>query len=253
MILLALVFGCRSPIVAEGHTAFSEGRLEDAVETWSAATFSGDVSGALSYDLGTAWYRKGNPARAIGWLRTAARLRPRDGNVHHNLSLARADLGSGIPEPVGPPAAWMAIVTPGELGVLGAVLAAVGSALLVAGRRSGGRFAAAPAPGAGALAAGLCLGTAGLCGAEVAARHPVAVVLADDLVARDGPAIDAGVRFTLPAGAEVRVERSQGPFLLFEDGRSRRGWVPADAVHVGWGPLRSTAAAIAAQEGEAPG
>jgi hypothetical protein len=252
MIVVALgLLGCRSPLVAEGHAAFAEGRLEEAVEIWSAAA-AGEVSGVLAYDLGTAWYRKGDPARAIGWLRTAARLRPRDGNVHHNLSLARADLGTGVPEPVGPPVVWMAFATPGELGILGVLLAAIGSALLVVGRRVGG-FAAGRTLGIGALAVGMCVGGTAVWGGAVAERRPVAVVLLGDTPVRDGPAIDAGVRFALPAGSEVWVERAQGPFLLLEDGRTRRGWIPADAVHVGWGRLRASPPPISAQEPATPG
>jgi len=253
MMLLAFgVLGCRAPVVAEGTTAFSDGRLEEAVQIWSAATSADEPSGVLAYDLGTAWYRKGDPARAIGWLRAAARLRPRDGNVHHNLSLARADLGAGIPEPVGPPAAWMAIVTPGEIGLLGILVTVVGSALLVATRRWGGFVAGRPL-GLAALAIGLCSGGAGVWGAATSASHPAAVVLVDGVAARDGPAIDAGVLFTLPAGTEVRVERSEGPFLLFQDGRARRGWIPRDAAHVAWGPLRTAAAPISVRGAATPG
>jgi hypothetical protein len=221
MILLALLAACSSPIVAGGHAAFEEGRLEEAIETWSAAAAEGEVSGVLAYDVGTALYRKGDLPRAIAWLRAAARLRPRDGNVHHNLSLARADLGVGIPEPVGPRAVWMAVVTPWELGLVGVLVAAVGSGL-VAFRRRG--------PGAVWLVAGGIAGGVGIWGGRELAQHPVAVVVEGDVPVRDAPVIEAGERFSLPAGAEVRIERARGPFLLLEDGRGRRGWVPANAV-----------------------
>jgi hypothetical protein len=53
---------------------------------------------------------------------------------------------------------------------------------------------------------------------------------------RDAAAVDAGERFTLPAGTEVLVERADGAFLLVADGRGRRGWIPANAVVIGRGP-----------------
>jgi hypothetical protein len=233
---------CGDPAVTEGHTAFAEGRVEDAVATWDAAAGE-EPSGVLAYDLGTAYHRMGQLPRSIAWLRAAERVRPRDGNVHHNLALARADLGTGIPEPVELPAGWMAVATPGELGLLGLLVTVVGSACAAAARWRPARFGTLRGLAALLLAAGVVGGGVGAWGAAAAIDHPVAVVAQAEVPVRDAATVDAGERFVLPAGTEVQVERSNGAFLLVEDGRGRRGWIPVNAVVVGWGPLRAVSPA----------
>ena len=53
------------------------------------------------------------------------------------------------------------------------------------------------------LVAGGIAGGVGIWGARELARHPVAVVVEVDVPVRDAPVIEAGERFTLPAGTEV--------------------------------------------------
>lgn len=217
-------------IVGDGATAFADGQLDAAIAAWEQARADGgQPSGIVEYDLGVAWYRKGDLPRAAARFRAAARLRPRDPNVHHNLALVRSGL-AGVPEPAADPG-WMQVVTPGELGLLGVLLAAVGSLLVTVGPvvLSGGRPA-----GVAVLAVGIGCGSVGVWGAHEEALHPIAVVVDEEVVLRDAASVDAGERLRLPVGTEVRVERSLDGFLLIEDGRDRRGWVAANAIDLAW-------------------
>ncbi len=210
--------------VSDGAAAYEEGDLVGAVEAWEGGL--GSVpSGALLYNLGTAWYRRGDPARAVAYLRGALVLRPRDGSVHHNLALARSELGS-VPPPVDPPVSWSLVVTPGELGLLGVAVTGLGSLLLVVGVRREGLTA----PGAVALAAGLLVGGAATWGGLQHQWHPVGVVVDHAISLRDAASLEGRPRSELPVGTEVRVDRHYAGFLLVEDGRGRRGWLPDGAV-----------------------
>lgn len=233
--MIALLAGiAHAGIVGDGAAAFEQGQLDDAISAWEQARADGgQPSGIVEYDLGIAYYRKGDLPRAASRFRAAARLRPRDPNVHHNLALVRSGL-HGVPEPVGDPG-WMQVVTPGELGLLGVILAGFGSLLVTVGPWvvSGGRQA-----GMVVLATGIVCGVVGARGAQDHALHPVGVVVDEEIVLRDAASIDAGERLRLPVGTEVRVERAWDGFLLIEDGRDRRGWVSSNAIDLAWTSTR---------------
>jgi hypothetical protein len=214
--------------VADGAAAFDDGRLDEAIAAWEAPGAEGwALSGVAHYDIGIAWYRKGDLPRAVARFRGAAQLRPRDPYVHHNLALARAGLSS-VPDPVGGDG-WRRVVTPGELGVLGILLAGLGSlGMLLRRTRLAAGAVWATGLGAGAIAA---------VGAWDVALHPVAVVVDAEAVLRDAASVDGGERFRLPPGAEVRVERALDDFLLVEDVRERRGWIARNAVELAWDGL----------------
>jgi len=212
--------------VGEGAAAFAEGDLDGAVEAFEEG-MGPMPSGALLYNLGTAWYRRGDPARAVGYLRAAQRLRPRDGSVHHNLALARSELSS-VPTPVEPTVSWAMVVTPGELGLLGVLGAGLGSLLLVVGVRREGLSI----PGGVALVLGVIVAGTAVAGGVDQGWHPIGVVVDRAVGLRDTASLEGRARAKLPVGAEVQVERSYGAFLLVEDGRGRRGWVPRASLLV---------------------
>ena len=229
-LLLSTLLSCSSDgSVERGASAFDAGKLDEAIAAWSEASASGGrPSGIVSYNLGVAWYRKGDPPRAIAALRAAKMLRPRDSNVHHNLALARSELGL-VPAPVSD-TCWTQVLTPGELGLLGALSAALGSlgavlSLLRARKLEPPSLLWLALWLAGIIAAGF--GWREISRQE---RHPVAVVADGEASVRDAADINAGERFRFPAGTETRVEREHGEFLLVEDSRGRRGWVARGAV-----------------------
>ncbi|MBX2798806.1 MAG: tetratricopeptide repeat protein [Myxococcales bacterium] len=218
--------------VSEGAAALEEGRLDDAIAAWSqVAEDGGAPSGRVSYNLGTAWYRKGDWPRAVAHLRAAARLRPRDGAVQHNLALARAELGS-VPPATSLPAAWMSVLTPGELGGIGLIFTALGSLLVVIGR-SDPRLTRRLL-GLAVMIGGFVLGGIAVAGGRAQIAHPLAVVVDGEAVLRDSASVNAAERFRLDPGAEVAIEKRYSGFLLVRDGHGRRGWVSSSAVEVPW-------------------
>lgn len=228
-IALALLLVACDGTVEQGARAFAEGDLDGAIAPLEAIAESGRGSGVLHYNLGNAWYRKGDLPRAVAHYRVAQLHRPRDGRVHHNLAVARADLRAerSLPEPARPPMFWMSFVTPSELGVLGLLLTLGGSLFALRWRREPGKGWGPPAVVAGAV--GLLLASASLAGAWQLRVHPVAVA-AERLAVRDLPRADADERFALPPGTEVSVVRLLGDFVLAEDGTGRRGWVPRSSL-----------------------
>lgn len=223
--LLGLSLGAHAGVLSDGAEAFESGDLDGAIDTWSEAVDGGAPSGRLLYDLGNAWYRKGDLPRAVACYRAAQRLRPRDGNVHHNLALARADL-SGLPEPVGPLPGWTALLTVGELALGGFALTVLGSGATLAWWRR--RVRAWLTAGVLLVAVGLGLSVT----AWVGGSHGAVAVVVDSTVAvRDAPAAEAGARHELEPGSELRILDSLGDFHLVVDGNGRRGWVPRNGVY----------------------
>lgn len=223
-----LLAGCDGT-VEQGARAFAEGDLEGAIEPLQAVAETGRGSGVLHYNLGNAWYRKGELPRAVAHYRVAQLQRPRDGRIHHNLAVARADLGAErtLPEPVRPPMFWMAIVTPSELGALGLLLTITGSMLALRWRREPGKGWGPPAMVAGSL--GVLLAFTSMAGAWQLQVRPIAVA-SEQVSARDLPRVDAEERHLLPAGAEIQVLELLGDFALTRDGGGRRGWVSRSAL-----------------------
>ena len=225
---LLTMWVCLAGPVSEGAEVMDEGRLDDAIALWEPVADGG--SGVLLYNLGLAWHLKGDAGRALAYWRTAGELRPRDGNIHHNLAVARSELEGAVPPPVPPAMGWMGILSVTELGLVGLLLTGLGSggALLWRRRRSASMGAMVLVLFAGGLSAG------GLATAGWRARNPVVVVVADSAVARDAADVRAGVRFSFPLGSELSELQASGAFVLVEDGEGRRGWVPRTAVfHAG--------------------
>ena len=73
----------------QGNTAYEAGNYEAAIQSYENAIKTGEVNGALYYNLGNAYYREKDIGRAIFAFRKAARELPRDPDVGYNLNYAR--------------------------------------------------------------------------------------------------------------------------------------------------------------------
>lgn len=233
---LPLIFalGCDRATVPQAAELYRQGEYDRAIEALDQA--GGEhPSGVLLYDLGDAQYRKGDVGQAIAAWRGARDRRPRDGAAAHNLALARASL-VGVPEPVPMYAAWMEVVTPGELGAIGAILLAIGSigGLYRARARHLPDAEDRPLTWATTWAApwtcGALIGAVAIEGRY--AEEPVAVVIEAGVPLRAEPVAEAASKGELPAGTEVTVERHAGPFVRVRAADDRWGWVAEEALSV---------------------
>jgi tetratricopeptide (TPR) repeat protein len=75
-------------LFAEGNQAYQQGDLGKAIGLYESILHNGYVAGDLYYNLGNAYYRSGNIARAILNYERARRLMPDDEDLRHNLQLA---------------------------------------------------------------------------------------------------------------------------------------------------------------------
>lgn len=213
--------------VEQGAAAFEAGNVDEAMEVWQAAAAEGPASAALAQDLGRAHWEKHEIPAAIAWWRQAKRLSPRDADVAHDLAFARAALGA-VPAPVPAPAAWTDAATPGEVGALGVVVCALGSAAAVLARRRRADVAVAVPVGLVALT-GVGLVVTATLGHRAWVTRPVGVI-ASPAALRDLPALEATGKDVLPAGAEVWVDGARDGFVRVHAGDGREGWVVADRL-----------------------
>jgi hypothetical protein len=208
-------------IVADGAAHIDAGELDEAVSRLTVAS----PSAAALYDLGVAWFKKGDAVHALGAFRAASEAAPRDGDIAHNLAVVRLAF-SEAPEPAGPAVAWAALITPGELGVL-ALLSWLAAAAW-ARRAQADHDGLVGAWGAVGLSAALSLvavdGSFADAGSAPAVVHS-AVAL------RGAPEITDRVLGYLSVGTEVRVDARTADFARVEDGEGRRGWVPRAALY----------------------
>ena len=77
-------------ILAAANQAYQEGAYQDAIEAYSAVQSGGYNSPGLEYNLGNAWFKSGNLARAILHWERALALAPGDDDTIANLELARS-------------------------------------------------------------------------------------------------------------------------------------------------------------------
>lgn len=206
-LLVALVAGSLSAQTPRPGELYGAGAFRAAADSFAARTASEPRVAAYWYNLGAAYYRLGEDARArVAWIR-AARLAPRDPAIRRARTLLPADPLSGRLVPV----SWL---TPAEALAAGAAVWIVGWGLVgLRVRRAGWALIAL-----GALAAAA--------GAHVAQRYaePVAVVLGAEVPLRLAPYGPAEADRRVYAGSVVRVLRHDGLWLLVERGDAR-GWV----------------------------
>lgn len=213
--------------VWDGATRWEAGDIEGAVAAWGPAADAGWGSARVKFDLGNAWYRRGDLPRAIAYWRAAGHLAPRESGVSRNIAIARSELPADLPPPAGDPALWMRVLTPGELGIVAWLLTIAGSVGLVRRRRlrEGSRV-----PWVLLAALGVALGWIATSGWWRQVQAPVGVVVDAPAQARSAPDPTAAGHLQLPPGSEVAVVGVSNGFLLVETGEGERGWVPDGAV-----------------------
>ena len=88
LLLLALPLGAAE--WEDGVQAYSDGNYAEAAAHWSAIEAQGLESADLYYNLGNAYFKSDDYARAILYYERALKLSPSDKDIRHNLEFARS-------------------------------------------------------------------------------------------------------------------------------------------------------------------
>ncbi len=210
VLAVLLVIGGAIPLSGQApEQLYEAGAVRLAADSFAARTRSAPLVAAHWYNLGNAWQRLGEEARArAAWLR-AARLAPRRDVVRRALEATPA------PGPSSGNLTWVSPVTPGEAIVGGLTLWIV--AWVAIARRWRRRTALAVA-----LVAVLLSGYGGYVRGHYS--RPIAVVLQRETPLRSAPYGRASAATVLDQGAAVRLERAWGRWLLVRSGREQ-GWL----------------------------
>jgi len=218
-----------------GNDAYLRGDYAAAIAAYQELDRQGLVSADLYFNLGDAYYRKGDVGRAIWALERASALDPDDDDARYNLVQARkaADrrahdkIEGADREPL-----WMRIVSalaPATETWL-FVAAYLGFFIVLAVSRLGRRRRSEHARallGAGAAILGVAALLAGalLAGRAFLDRVPFGVVLPDAVAVKEGADANYRTSFELHAGLRVRLLDRDQDWLRIRLPNGLEGWV----------------------------
>jgi len=229
-----------SEVLSEGTASFDcaalyeTGQFRDAAVCFETLERQGNTNGHLLYNLGNARWGAGSLGGALVAWRRAELFLPRDGdlaaNLESGLERSRDDLPPpGIRSPLGRTllAPYDALSAPEllHIGVIAWALLFV--VLTIRFVRSFPGWVAATVT----LAVLTILGLSGwVARSYQTSRHPVAIVLAEEVTLRSGRDVSSTDLAKLHEGAESRVvERSDG-WVQVSLSTGLRGWLPAASV-----------------------
>jgi tetratricopeptide (TPR) repeat protein len=230
-------------LFADANAAFLNGDVSRAIAAYEALVSEGVASTELETNLGAAWLRQGKRGLAVLHLERALFLDPGDDDARADLLEVRrgnvdrleGDADEGGSETV----ARLLAPFPGSTAALALVVVWTAAWVLLAVRllRGGPRWTG--------VASGLCFAGALLCvlvvagaaaGRNLALRR--AVVVAQAIPAREGPAERSASRFEIHEGTTVAIEDEESGYRRVKLANGLTGWVPAGAIELvvppGW-------------------
>jgi tetratricopeptide (TPR) repeat protein len=226
--------GQQHALLQEARQAYDKGQFDKAVADYQQLLEKGYDNGALYYNAGNAALKAGHLGEAVGFYRRAARRLPWDDDVEHNLEFARS-LVKQPPVKSGPfdilinkifikisPAQWTFLA----LVAYGLLMVSLGFLILTRAHHAAWSWTAS---GLGLLFMVLAV----LASMRILIEKNVkwAVVITSQAEARNGPARDYQVGFTIPEGREVRILGREGNWRavgLPQEGY--KGWVKANEL-----------------------
>ncbi|MFO1499147.1 MAG: tetratricopeptide repeat protein, partial [Verrucomicrobiota bacterium] len=209
---------------------YEQGKYAEAATAYEAL-IQHTPSSALYFNLGNAYFKKGEPGEAIACYLLARRLDPRDPDIRANLRFARDSVGTRSPK-AGRLDRWLALFTMNELTVASAVVVWLWFGLLALAyiRRDWAKSLRSSQVLVGILAALMVIWQAVAMRQRIGARE--AVVISKEAVIRYGPFEEAQSFYTLHAGSELVLLNRKGDWLNVSDSASRAGWVQSRQVKV---------------------
>ena len=242
LILAAILLGAINTQAESAVTEFEsanklyeQGKHAEAAAAYEKLLQSGHASAAVYYNLGNALLKKGEVGRAIAAFRQAQRLTPHDPDVRANLRFARN-------QTQGPTLAanrwqgWLNRLSLNEWTLLASSALWVCLILMAVIQWR---------PALKSLLRGytlvLGLAAAVLCACLAAAIYevrfqPVAIVVARDAVAHNGPFDESPNSFTVHDGAELAVLDRKDEWLQVSTDPRRVGWIRREQVVIAAGP-----------------
>jgi len=224
--------------VNAANRLYQAGNYDDTTRIYEQLLAQGIEDSTVYYNLGNAYYRKGDLGRAILNYQRAAQLSPRDPEIQANLALARsmADMPATLEAP-GPLGALANLssrwITLNESALLALLFWFVAGFLFLAWRMtaSTGRR---PILKYGAIIALVLLAFTTLSlGARIYAEsnQPEGVVIAPVVAVSSEPGEEYSTEFNLHSGTEVNLGETKGQWVqLALPGSTIEGWIPLDAV-----------------------
>jgi tetratricopeptide (TPR) repeat protein len=221
---------------AQAETAFTKanadyaaGHFQEAIKGYEALVQGHHWSASVFYDLGNAYFRVGDPGRAILNYERALALQPANPEAQANLRLVR-DQARALELAQSWPEEHLAFLTANQYAILAAVafwgFAVILGGLIFARRRSvvwifALVFLCAIVADSVFAIAAFENGSGG---------RDLAIVTAEKIQARLATAENAGTVLVLPPGSEIRILSTRGPWSYAVLPNDLRGWIPANSA-----------------------
>jgi tetratricopeptide (TPR) repeat protein len=215
----------------QANKLYEEGQYGQAAAAYEGLLRGGNISPAIYFNAGDAWFKAGQMGRAIYDFRRAEELAPRDPDIRANLQITRDQAGAGNAAlPGNRWTRWVGRLTLNEWTECAAVSVAL-FFLLLTGRQISPAFAKGSGGWPLILAAAsvwllACLGWS----VEQHLWERSSIVLVSEAVVRRGPMEESQSAFTAHDGAELMVLSQDGDWLQVSDAAKRVGWVPQKDV-----------------------
>lgn len=221
--------GAQNPAFAKANQDYSEGRFQEAVDSYQDLVKSGQWSANLFYDLGNAWFRLGNFGEAILNYERALALDPHHPEASANLALVRDEARALELKRTGLDR-YIEAGTSAQYSMAASIafwVALFGAARLLFSRRR-----------SAALVSLIILSTVVFAGAVFALYSlesgskgkDLAIVTGKKIEARLATADNASSVLALPPGSEIKVLSQRGDWLYAALPNDLRGWIPANAA-----------------------
>jgi tetratricopeptide (TPR) repeat protein len=239
LLLLALLCSSRAARSQDLATSFDsanklyeEGKFADAAVAYDKIIATGNVSEALYFNRGNAFFKEGQLGRAIASYLQAQRMAPRDPNLRANLQLARVRARGGVNYQIDRLRALFGKLTLNEWTTL-FVIAFWLFFLLVAFIQWRPDLKSAfrnfcIAAGAAVLILGVCFVVA----LNFDYLTSAVIVIVGEAEVRNSPFDEAPSNFKVRDGAELTVLDRKDGWLEVADAARRTGWIRRDQILV---------------------
>jgi tetratricopeptide (TPR) repeat protein len=214
---------------AKASQEYAAGDFKAAISDYDALVQAGAYSAALFYDLGNAYFRNDDFARALLNYERALALDPHDPEAAANLRLAR-DRAGALTLPPGPLERALPFATIRGCAIVAAIAFWIGvfglAHWLLSSRRNGLNTVMA-----GAGFSIFVIAVAALYFNETGSHGVgLAIVTGGTVNARVATADTANSVLALPAGTEIKVVSKRGEWIYAVLPNDLQGWLPAGKI-----------------------